>query len=295
MPLPRLIGALRGEPGFLELEAAIRVPAAAVHLAALPGSAGAVLVAALAEAQPSQRFVVIAPGPAEAEKWLADLSVLLEGERAALYPQREGLGDDEPHVEIAGERAETLEAMARGAVQVVVTTARATAERTLMPAALAASRLEIGKEATFRDLVQRLGQLGYERVSQVTDVAQYAVRGGIVDVYGFGMALPARAEFWGEELAALRAFDLTTQRGAGELPRVTVLPVNPQSALAESPAGADAVRCTLLDLVPAGALLVEDAPSACPPPTRAWRRCPAPPARCWSPRSPRRSPRSGSS
>jgi transcription-repair coupling factor (superfamily II helicase) len=257
MPLPQLISALRRLPEFLELEAALRVPAASARLGVLPGSAGAVLVAALAEAQPSQRFVVIAAGPVEAERWLADLAVLLPDERAALYPQREGLGDDEPHVEIAGERAETLEALAHG-VQVVVTTARASAERTLMPAALAASRLEIGPGTAFRDVVRRLAQLGYQRVPQVTDVAQYAVRGGIVDVYGFGMALPARAEFWGEELAALRAFDLTTQRGAGVLPRVTVLPVDPHSALADGAA----VRSTLLDLVPALALLVEDAPAA---------------------------------
>src|SRR5207249_3764143 len=154
-------------------------------------SSGAVLVAALAETQRAQRFVVIAPGQTEAERWLADLSLLLPDDRAALYPQREGLGDEEPHVEIAGERAETLEAPAPGALQVVVTTARATLERTLMPAALAKARLEIGPTSTFREVVQRLGQLGYQKVPQVGDVAQYAVRGGIVDVYGFGMALPA--------------------------------------------------------------------------------------------------------
>ncbi len=268
MSLPRLIEAVRKLPEFTELEAALRAPLAQTSLPVLPGSSGAVLVAALAEAQGSQRLVVIAPGPGEAERWLADLSLLLPEGRVALYPQREGLGDDEPHVEIAGERAETLEALARGAVQVVVTTARASLERTLMPAALAASRLEIGPGATFRDVVRRLEQLGYQKVPQVSDVAQYAVRGGIVDVYGFGMALPARAEFWGEELAELRSFDLATQRGAGALGRVTILPVNPHTALQ----GAAPVRSTLLDLVPAGALLVEDAPSAFETEVeRAWR------------------------
>jgi len=139
---------------------------------------------------------------------------------------------------------------------VVVTTARATAERTLLPAALAAGRLEIARGMPFREVVARLEQLGYQRVPQVSDVAQFAVRGGIVDVYGFGMALPARAEYWGDELAALKAFDLATQRSAGEIDRVTVLPVNPQTTLGSSPAE----RTTLLDLLPAGALLVEDGP-----------------------------------
>src|SRR5882672_8343586 len=241
MSLPQLITALRSLPEFLELETALRPPGAQARLSRLPGSSAAVLLAALSEAQPAQRFVVIAPGPVEAERWLADLALLVDVERIALYPQREGLGDEEPHVEIAGERAETLEVLARGTAQIVVTTARATLERTLMPAALAAARLELGPDATFRDTVRRLEQLGYQKVPQVADVAQYAVRGGIVDVYGFGMALPARAEFWGEELAALRAFDLATQRGAGALPRVTMLPADPKVALGAS----EAVRSTL--------------------------------------------------
>jgi len=267
MPLPQLLDRLTALDDFAGLERDLRVPSAAARLAALPGSADAVLVAALAERQPSQRFVVIAPGPSEAERWLADLAVLLPVERIALYPQREGLGEEEAHVEIAGERAETLEAIAQGVAQVVVTTGRASAERTLMPAALAAARLEITRATTFREVVARLAQLGYEKVPQVSDVAQFAVRGGIVDVYGFGMAMPVRAEFWGDELAGLRAFDLGTQRSAGALERVTVLPVSPQAALAEGALR----RSTLLDLVPAGALLVEDDAAAFEPDVdRAW-------------------------
>src|SRR5438105_4428460 len=124
MSLPQLIRVLRELPEFKELELHLRAPRAVARLSSPPGSAGAAIVAALAEAQPSQRFVVIAPGPTEAERWLADLANLLPDERVALYPQREGLGEEEPHVEIAGERVETLEALARGAVQVVVTTGR---------------------------------------------------------------------------------------------------------------------------------------------------------------------------
>ena len=258
MPLPLLLDQIRRLPAFASLEHDLRAPRALARLPALPGSSGAALLAALAESQPSQRFMVIASGPGDAERWLADLAVLLPDDRIAHYPQREGLGEEEPHVEIAGERTETLEALARGAVQVVVTTARASAERTLMPAALAAGRLEIAKGTPFRDVVQRLEQLGYQRVPQVSDVAQFAVRGGIVDVYGFGMPLPARAEYWGDELVALRAFDLATQRSSGELERVTVLPINPQSTLGED----RAERRTLIDLVPAGALLVEDGAQA---------------------------------
>ncbi len=258
MALPRLVSAFSALP---EVEALLRrLPGARerVALGELPGSSGAVLVAALAAARPQGLAVVIAASPADAERWLADLTVLLPDEGVALYPQREALGEDEPHYEIAGERVETLERLNRGAVRAVVTTARASAERSLMPAALEASRLELAEGASFREAVRRLERMGYTRVPMVTDVAEFSVRGGIVDVYGFGMAEPARAEFWDDACTALRAFDLSSQRSTGPLERVTVLPVDPRATLGDASAQ---VRRSLLDLLPAGALVVVEGES----------------------------------
>ena len=253
MPLPRLVAAFSALPQVGALLGRLPAPRERVALAPLAGSAGAVLVAALLERRPHGLVVVVAPSPTAAERWLADLNVLLPEDAVALYPQREALGEDEPHYEIAGERVETLERLNRGAVPVVVTTARATAERTLMPAALEAARLELRTAASFRDAVGRLARMGYTRVPMVTDVAQYSVRGGIVDVYGFGMEQPARAEFWDDACVALRAFDLSSQRSVGPLERVTVLPVDPRAALDEG----TRVRRSLLDLLPAATLVVE--------------------------------------
>ena len=280
MALPRLVAAFAALPQVEELLRKLPAPRERVALAALAGSAGAVLVAALAERRPHGLVLVVTPSPTAAERWLADLNVLLPEDAVALYPQREALGEDEPHYEIAGERVETLERLNRGAVGVVVTTARATAERTLMPAALEAARLELAAGASFRDAVDRLARMGYARVPMVTDVAQYSVRGGIVDVYGFGMPQAARAEFWDDACVALRAFDLSSQRSVGPLERVTVLPVDPRAALdegtrvrrggprdeAESSGqrvgdvvpGSPPVRRSLLDLLPAAALVVEE-------------------------------------
>src|SRR5512147_1011984 len=117
---------------------------AALRLGGLPGSSGAVLAAWLARELPQRLFVVMAPTPGEAERWLTDLQLLTE-EPVALYPQREALGEDEPHYEIAGERAETIEALLEGRLRILVTTARATAERTLVPAALEHTRLTVAR------------------------------------------------------------------------------------------------------------------------------------------------------
>lgn len=217
----------------------------------LPGSSASVLLACLAETHPNRAFLVAAESPAEAERWLADLTVLL-GDRVRLYPQREALGEDEPHFEIAGERVETIDALLAGEVSVLVTTFRATAERTALASAVAASRVTVavGDDLKPAEFVRRVEEMGYEVRPSVLDVAQVAVRGGIVDVYGFGMAAPARIEWWGDRVESIRAFDLDTQRSEGETKTVMVLPLRPSAD-----AGASRERQTLLDLLPADTLL----------------------------------------
>ena len=66
---------------------------------------------------------------------------------------------------------------------------------------------------------------------------QQAIRGGILDVYGFGMAGPARLEWWGDDVSSLRGFDLTTQRSLQELSGVTVLPVSTEALREEMERG----------------------------------------------------------
>ena len=233
-------------------------------LGGLPGSSGAVLVAALARQRPQRLFAVVTATPADAERWLADLQQLV-AERAMLYPQREGLGADEPHVEIAGERIETIAALLSGRARIVVTTARASAERTGVPAALGQSQLLLAPGVRAADdgltaVVRRLEAMGYERAPSVTEVGQLSVRGGILDVYGFGMAAPTRVEWWGDEIVSLRGFDLDTQRSGDPMERVSVLPIRTEPGWGMRDEGS--VRTSLLDLLPADTLVVVDQEAA---------------------------------
>jgi len=243
-----------------------------IRLAGLPGSSGAVLVAWLVRRFPGRLFVIVAPSPGDAERWLSDLALLTDAP-VALYPQREALGEDEPHYEIAGERAETIESLLRGRLRVLVTTARATAERTLVPAALErlTLSLKVGARQPLGNVVAALERMGYRRVPTVTEVAEFSVRGGIVDVYGFGMATPARCEWWGDDISSLRGFDLTSQRSLEELQEVTVLPITTAGVREDAAGGgngigdwapaapAPALRRTLLELLPAETILVAEA------------------------------------
>ncbi|HTK41021.1 MAG TPA: transcription-repair coupling factor [Gemmatimonadales bacterium] len=285
MSLELVLDAFARSPAIQDLAERLPGRGHSIRLAGLPGSSGAVLVAWLARRFPARLFVIVAPSPGDAERWLSDLALLTDAS-VALYPQREALGEDEPHYEIAGERAETIESLLRGRLRVLVTTARATAERTLVPAALErlTLSLKVGARQPLGNVVAALERMGYRRVPTVTEVAEFSVRGGIVDVYGFGMATPARCEWWGDDISSLRGFDLTSQRSLEELQEVTVLPITTagvreaselgdgdidqaggeaaggrvMAAPPRAPSSAPARR-TLLELLPAETILVAEA------------------------------------
>ncbi|MDB4875495.1 MAG: transcription-repair coupling factor [Gemmatimonadetes bacterium] len=228
MALDALLDAVERLPAFNRVFNTLPAPGQRLVAGGLPGSADAALVAALARRLPTRFFVVATEGVGDAERWLADLQTLIPETSIALYPAREGFGEAEPHMEVAGERVETLERLTRGELQILLTTARALSEKTRMPSALRELRVELRKGGTHRlsELAAHLEAIGFERVPMVEDVAQFSIRGGIFDVYSFGMAEPVRAEFWGDTIEDLRHFDLVTQRSSRAVDFALVLPVD---------------------------------------------------------------------
>ena len=287
MRLRPVLDAFARSPAAVDLTERLPARGIALRLGGLPGSSGAVLAAWLASRFPQRLLTIVAPTPGDAERWLTDLAHLTD-QSVALYPQREALGEDEPHYEIAGERAETIEALLQGRLRLLVTTARATAERTLMPAALERLRLRLatGDRVPPAEVATTLERMGYRRVPTVTEVAEFSMRGGILDLYGFGMAGPARLEWWGDDVASIRGFDLTTQRSLQELSEVTALPIDTRSVREALEVGVEAggswsdvkgagnggwpprltagdseaaLRRTLLELLPPDTIVIEEA------------------------------------
>src|SRR5688500_6040886 len=226
--LPFLLESIERLPAFHRLLNSLPLPGERRRIAGLVGSSDAAAIAALSSRAPGRFLVVVTDTLPDAERFLADLRALLEEDIVALYPPREGFGEAEPHLEVAGERVETLERTMRGDVRLLVTTARALLERTRMPRALRDLRIELrkGDERRLSELIGHLERIGLERVPMVDDVAQFSVRGGILDVYGFGMADPVRAEFSGDEIVDLRQFEMSSQRSTREVDRALVLPVD---------------------------------------------------------------------
>ncbi|PYO78750.1 MAG: transcription-repair coupling factor [Gemmatimonadetes bacterium] len=254
MPLPQLLSIAESLREFTELRDQLPRPGARCGVGGLHGSSDAVVIAALSGSMPSRFFTVVSDDVAGAERWLADLTTLVEPEHVGFYPPRESFGEAEAHAEIAGERVETLEQIGKGDLRIVVTTSRALLERTQLPRALASARLELRKDDTRRpeELAEHLEAIGFERVPMVEDVAQFSVRGGIFDIYSFGMAEPVRLEFWGDDIAELRHFDLLTQRSTRDAELALILPVDGQIKTGEE----EPERSSIRALFPPDTLLV---------------------------------------
>lgn len=111
-------------------------------------------------------------------------------------------------------RLKLLYDLAAGKLPLLIASFGAMALRTMPRAVLfsASILLRVGASFTPEDLIERLTQAGYSRTTLVEGVGQFALRGGILDVYSPGEAMPVRCEFFGDELDAMGFFDPTTQR-----------------------------------------------------------------------------------
>ena len=89
----------------------------------------------------------------------------------------------------------------------------------------AAFTLEVGREYPIDELIGRLTAAGYSRCGMVEGSGQFAVRGGIIDIFSPAADQPIRAEFFGDELDTMGFFDPQTQRRSENIDSVTVLPV----------------------------------------------------------------------
>jgi transcription-repair coupling factor (superfamily II helicase) len=157
----------------------------------------------------------------------ADLRSYLAPRRVRFYPSR-GTGyashvSPPPH--LVGLRIDALDALGAEADAIVVASATALAEAvpdaSLRPAGFA---LDLGEEIDLDSVASDLVGAGYERVEQVEERGQFAVRGGILDVYPATEERAVRVELFGDEIESMRWFSTFTQRSLGEAQRVELAP-----------------------------------------------------------------------
>ncbi len=84
--------------------------------------------------------------------------------------------------------------------------------------------LKAGDVVDLEQLICQISGLGYDREAQINGPGQFAVRGGILDIYPLTEELPIRMEFWGDEIDSIRTFDVDSQRSVENLQEITIYP-----------------------------------------------------------------------
>ena len=221
-----LLSALNSIPEFkLLLDAAKRNESAAVT--GIGQINRSHMIAALR--RNTQRPVVVLCQDDMAAKRLQEELKAFLNEDAPVLPSRDLTLYDTAVVSRGWEqkRLRQLYDLATGSAHLQILSWEAMSQRTVPKNILlqSAFSLEVGKEYAIEELLRRLAEIGYSRCGMVEGPGQFAVRGGIVDIFSPAADRPIRAEFFGDELDTMGCFDPDTQRRTENIEQVVILPV----------------------------------------------------------------------
>ena len=194
------------------------------------GSADSLLLARLAERDKASHrtTAIIAADAADAQRLIDEMAFFAPGLRCALFPDWETLPYDtfSPHQDLISERLATLWRISQGEADVVLVPATTALYRLAPPSFLAGYTFHFKTkqkldEAKFK---AQLTLAGYSHVSQVVSPGEYAVRGGLIDLFPMGSLVPFRVDLFDDEIDSIRTFDPDSQRSLYPVPEVRLLP-----------------------------------------------------------------------
>jgi transcription-repair coupling factor (superfamily II helicase) len=192
------------------------------------GSADALLIARHA-AQQKTLTTVITAEPADAQRLADELPFFAPALRIAQFPDWETLPYDtfSPHQDLISERLATLWRLwSAKDVDVLLLPATTALTRLAPPSFLAATTFQFRQKDKLDEasLKSQLTLAGYSHVSSVVSPGEYAVRGGLIDLFPMGSAVPYRVDLFGDEIDSIRTFDPDSQRSLYPVPEVRLLP-----------------------------------------------------------------------
>ena len=195
------------------------------------GSADALLLARFAAGaeRAGSADAIVTAEPADTQRLEGELAFFAPGLRIAVFPDWETLPYDtfSPHQDLISERLATLWRIAPGReVDVVLMPATTALVRLAPPSFLAGYTFHFKQKEKLDEaaLKAQLTLAGYTHVSQVVSPGEYAVRGGLIDLFPMGSAVPYRVDLFGDEVDSIRTFDPDTQRSLYPVPEVRLLP-----------------------------------------------------------------------
>jgi len=192
-----------------------------------PGSGDAWLLAELAQ-ESGKTLVVFCAQPLTAQRLSDDISLLAPQLNVRRLPDWETLPYDNfsPHEDLISERLRTLHALTQDGVN-ILTVPVTTALYRLPPASFLAAytfSFKQGEALDEKALKEQLMLANYRHVTQVTAPGEFAIRGGLIDLFPMGSVLPYRLDLFDDEIESIRSFNVDSQRSIYPVKEVQLLP-----------------------------------------------------------------------
>jgi len=168
--------------------------------------------------------LALVPGERDAEDLADDLELFVSG--SMFLPAWETLPFEHvsPNVGTMAARAAARHALRAGAAGVVVVASVRAAVQRVSPSPTDPIVLRVGEAVDFDSLVTRLAAAGYDRTDRVETRGEFAVRGGIIDLYPAQSRSAVRIDFWGDQIEEITAVSVATQRSTGSLAEMAAFP-----------------------------------------------------------------------
>ena len=220
-----IIQSFRSDAGYREYISGVKAGGIPCVLSGMCDSARPFFVAAAAE-DTGRKALVILPEEKDANAAADVLSAC--GRRAVVYPSRDFVFENVSAYsrEYENRRLSALYTVLRGNYDVILAVPDALMQYTMPKSVFESNTFTLarGGEADIGDICKRLVSLGYTRSGIVEGVGQFAVRGGIVDVFTPQLDDPVRIDFFGTEIDLIGRFDIVSQRRSENLESVDIIP-----------------------------------------------------------------------
>ncbi len=236
MKSDKLLKYYQNHPRLNELSTLLEGGQSAIYLKGLIGSSRALTIAGIFEHSGKQQHLVVLPDKEQAAYFYNDLENLFDeakadhnNKRVLFYPTAYKRPYEPEKLDKAYQlsRTEVLKRFLSGDRRtIVVSYPEALSEKVITKQYLSKNlmKLKQGEEISLDFLVELLHEYNFEAVEFVAEPGQYAIRGGIVDVFSFSNDHPYRIEFMGDEVESIRTFDPVSQLSLQNLNRITLLP-----------------------------------------------------------------------